>query len=200
MSTNIKGLDSLVGAIDQKISHVDLKHTNLDIQGGAGILVTRLGANKYVINLNDKSLSSMQETYPWSLIVNRDEENDSHYVSTLGGTINGYLPDNWEDIGTVSEEDELLHVVLKCNTNYNGITSATLSLEEEVPDTNRLLTLNSIPTSFDLLIGIVARLKVTNQLYKRHISARPSLAYSFENLGRESDLDHYYTWAISENL
>ena len=199
MSTNIKGLDSLVGAIDAKLNHVDAKHQSLDIQGGAGILVTRMG-NQYVIGLQDNNNNSIIDTKPWDIVINRREgTDDTYYASTLGGTINGYLPDNWDDIADINDDDEPQYVILQCQTSYYGIEQAEIILDSIQPDTNRIYSVNSLPTEFELLIAIIAQKKITNQFYRGHLQSMPTLAYSFENLDRESDLDHYYTWSLSEN-
>jgi hypothetical protein len=199
MSTNIKGLDSLVNAIQGKIDKVDGKVNALDIRGGDGILVTRLGENKFVISKIDKT-GGNEESYPWHINIIKSEDSDDEYiVSTNAGTINGYLPDNYDNIGTVTEGSGLQYVYAVAETNLYGLLSLTLELRTELTDTNRKFDEEKIPTGFDLLIGIISDRFVMKNLYKYHLQAMPDIAYQIPNESALTGYTLFYTWSINED-
>lgn len=199
MQSNIKGLNELVSSIDNKINHVNKLHAELDITGGDGILVSKYG-NRYVINSIDKS-TSLENTKPWDIRLQRVEDSSSeeYDVSTYGGCINGFLPDNWDDFGTIDEDSPLQYVILSLECTPDGVSFAQLELTETLStELNRQFSKNEIPTSFDILIAITYSNRILTQQVRGHLQVIPKLAYQFENLDRITDLDNFYTWSVYE--
>ena len=199
MNTNIQGLDRIIEALNQKIDALDSYHKNLEIKGGDGVLVSKLSGNKYVIN-NIDNTKTPDIVYPWDVKFEKNEDGETYYLSTNGGQINGTLPDNYDDFGSIGEDDTTLqYAVLVCETDLNGIVTATLEIRDELPVDGLQYTKNEIPTSFELLIAVLIGRFVKHQIYRGNLTARPEIAYTYENPDNYTNLDYYWVWAMHEN-
>lgn len=199
MNTNIQGLDRIIDALNQKIDALDNYHKNLEIKGGDGILVSKLAGNKYVVNYIENEKKA-DDPYPWDIKIDKRQNEEDYFLSTHGGQINGTLPDNYDDFGTITEDDTTLqYVVLVCETDLYGIVTSTLEIREELPTDGLKYSKNEISTSFELLIAVLIGRFVKHQIYRGNLTARPEIAYTYENPDNYTNLDYYWVWAMHEN-
>jgi len=199
MNTNIQGLDRIIDALNQKIDALDNYHKNLEIKGGDGILVSKLAGNKYVVNYIENEKKA-DDPYPWDIKIDKRQNEEDYFLSTHGGQINGTLPDNYDDFGTITEDDTALqYVVLVCETDFYGVVTSTLEIREELPTDGLKYSKNEISTSFELLIAVLIGRFVKHQIYRGNLTARPEIAYTYENPDNYTNLDYYWVWAMHEN-
>jgi hypothetical protein len=93
-----------------------------------------------------------------------DPENPTYLVTVRPGTLNGVLASNW----TIEEEcgeDELGYVVLTATTTSNGIVSTELSFDSSPPTAEQSPVKWGLPTSFEVLIGLVRGPQVWQVVY-----------------------------------
>jgi hypothetical protein len=83
-----------------------------------------------------------------------DPENPTYIVTVRPGTLNGVLASNWT-IEAECGEEELVYVVLSVSATSNGIVSTELSFDASPPTAEQSPVKWGLPTSFEVLIGLV---------------------------------------------
>ena len=139
-------------------------------KGERGITVRQDGTGTYIglAAALSSGTSTPQTLHPFQIFSNTDPdsdpENPTYLVTVRPGTLNGVLASNW----TIEEEcgeDELGYVVLTATATSNGIVSTELSFDSSPPTAEQSPVKWGLPTSFEVLIGLVRGPQVWQVVY-----------------------------------
>lgn len=195
MNTNIQGLNHALEVLDRKIALLDRKLELLDIQGGNNILVSRNGSSYTIDSIRDED--SLEEYFPWKLVLDETDTKGSYKLSTKGGTVNGLLPDNFMDITTV-DKDTNTYVYWEADTDGNGVSSLTIKTSASEPNTNIKFMEEGLPTKVLGLVGYIDEGNIAFQFIKNHITIAPRKAYELNDSDQFGVLKSFFTWEFSE--
>lgn len=195
MNTNIQGLNHALEALDRKIALLDRKLELLDIQGGNNVLVSRNGSSYTIDSIRDEA--SVDDYFPWRLVLEETDTEGSYKLSTKGGTVNGLLPDNFMDIITVTK-DTTTYVYWEAEADGHGISTLTIKTSSTEPNTNIKYMEEGLPTKVLGLIGYIDEGDIGFQFIKNHITITPYKAYEINDVNEFGLLKSFYTWAFSE--
>lgn len=205
MSTNIEGLSSLIDRLNRKIQLLDDKINSLQVRGGHNILVNKFG-NEFVIDSvgeDGGAAPAAVRIPPWTLrskpVENFDPDNPRYTFTTYGGMLNNLLPDNYEDIVEVSEDDEgYIYWEAKCT--YHGVTNLTCKFQRGLkpPDTQTKFEEEALPSVVKGLVGYINGNGIMYQFAKEHIKMMPDIVYTISDEDNIALNKNYYTWMINE--
>lgn len=193
MNTNIEGLSATIGALNRKIELLEREIKSFDVQGGNHVLVSRFN-NNFVVDSIQGDGDGQESHCPWRLNVSEEEE-DKYKLSTNGGMVNDLLPDNYDNIATLGDEDA--YVYYEAETDYNGIVSLTIKTSGDQPDTEKKFEEEALPTSVLGLIGIYNNGGISYQMMCDHIKIKPQVAYQINDPDNYHILKTYFTWDVS---
>jgi hypothetical protein len=118
-------------------------------------------------------------------------------VSFGAGTVNGFLPGNWNDEFLIPESNER-YVKLEVNASRSGISSVTLNVSSS-PKINNSFNKNYPSTSFSFILGALKGLDYS-MAFSSGIVVTPMRAYTSpkkpESPG-EQPFDQYWHWTVA---
>jgi len=111
-------------------------------------------------------------------------------VSATAGSVNQLLASNYDEDFAVIEGDEVGYLIVHIDLDAEGgVTSVTMKLETETCDAVEVLA-NAVPTSVDILVGVV-----DNGRWERSLGCGSIVIYPHEAFHLGSDT--YWTWRTS---
>jgi hypothetical protein len=125
------------------------------------------------------------------------QEDGQQIVTINAGTINGIIAGNWESFFNVPS-NEVRYVVLKCTTNGLIVTSSTLAIQGEPPDSPSVQKW-ALAGAFDVLIGAVRGASVKQVVFnnlaatgvKRLTTEKTQIAF------QQLPYDNWYAWVVT---
>lgn len=123
-------------------------------KGERGITVRQSGDGTYIglaASLGSKS-SSAARPLPWDLKVSQNEEEGSYTVTVEPGTLNNFLPDNWDD--EFSATDAMHYAKAVITTDGRQQTGLSIAIDTTAPQAQAPQEF-AVPTTIELLFGII---------------------------------------------
>jgi hypothetical protein len=130
------------------------------------------------------------EACVFKLILENDGD-ENKKVTASAFTVNGLLPDNLDDIGSVSNEGTY-YVVLNAGSSQSGITELSYAIEEEFSLEPQYKE-NLPPTSIKILAAVIQNANYTPALCAP-IFMSPAIAYTDMDANKT-----YYYWSINQS-
>ena len=163
--------------LERKIALESKARKNIAVQGGNNVLVSSFGDKIVVDSLLEEP--EIQRCTNWDVMF-KDKTSSDNPKATLvvmNGMINGLLPENREDIGTVSKEDDANWLSLNVQMKDHNVESANFKVSIEKPDT--LFNLQKeLPTDVSILLAYIGRnFHVQKFTGCGHIRIYPKIAY-----------------------
>ena len=199
MISNISGLSSALEAVKRKIDLLERDMKQIDVVGGGSILVSRFNS-KFVINSANDQSGDIQGSYPWYVNVEKldsTEDVKNFRLRTNGGMINGLLPDNFDDIEEVTDNDEL-YVYWEAEINGEEITNLSIKTSADKPETQLKMEEEALPTNVIGLVGFFYKGGMKYQFIKNHLDLRPELLLSMNDENEVYKMKNFYSWRWSE--
>ena len=200
MISNISGLSSALEAVKRKIDLLERDMKQIDVVGGGSILVSRINS-KFIINSANDQSGDIQGSYPWYVNVEKldsTEDVKNFRLRTNGGMINGLLPDNFDDIEEVTDDDEL-YVYWEAEINGEEITNLSIKTSADKPETQLKMEEEALPTNVIGLVGFFYKGGMKYQFIKNHLDLRPELLLSMIDENEVYKMKNLYSWRWSEN-
>ena len=200
MISNISGLSSALEAVKRKIDLLERDMKQIDVVGGGSILVSRINS-KFIINSANDQSGDIQGSYPWYVNVEKldsTEDVKNFRLRTNGGMINGLLPDNFDDIEEVTDDDEL-YVYWEAEINGEEITNLSIKTSADKPETQLKMEEEALPTNVIGLVGFFYKGGMKYQFIKNHLDLRPELLLSMNDENEVYKMKNFYSWRWSEN-
>ena len=194
--SNIQGLGKLLNKFNDRIDKLERK--NFEVVGGENIRVTTSGMTK-IINGDPAGDSAPQEssgiTCPWrvSAEILTLSSGKKYKLKTDAGTINGLIPENYDDIITL-DEDEEKYLYYEAVTSQGTIGSLRIKASDDVPDTQTPFTEGYLPTTIKGLVAYWKDNKVQYSWMCNNIVLSPDLAYTLDDPQNFGNKLNYYTW------
>lgn len=123
-------------------------------KGERGITVRHCGDATYIGLAAPIPRATQNETnLAWDLIASNDEDSENEYiVSVVPGTLNGFLPENWDDEFNVS--NGLYYAKAIVQTDGRTQTGLSIEIDQTAPEVQEPSEF-AIPSSAELLFGIL---------------------------------------------
>lgn len=123
-------------------------------KGERGITVRHCGDATYIGLATSIPRATQNETnLAWDLIVSNDEDSEDGYiVSVVPGTLNGFLPENWDDEFNIGSG--LYYAKAAVQTDGRTQTNLTIAIDQTAPEVQEPAEF-ALPSSAELLFGIV---------------------------------------------
>ena len=108
-------------------------------------------------------------------------------VSSTAGTVNQLLASNYDEAFATIEGDDVGYLIVHVDLDAEGgVTSVSMKLESETCDAMEVLA-NALPTSVDILVGVV-----DNGKWERTMGCGGVVLYPVEAFSVSGDT--YWTW------
>jgi hypothetical protein len=178
--------DAHLRNLERKIELEARARKKIQVQGGNNVLVSTFG-DKVVVDTNLEEASSATCTH-WDVVF-KDQTSGENPKATLtvpNGMVNGLFPENKEDIGSVTKEDEENWLYLEVKMRENNVDYATYRVSNSKPDT--LFNLEKeLPTDVQILLAFIGpNFYVQKFTGCGHIRIYPKIAYySYDDSQKE---------------
>lgn len=154
--SNIQGLSGVLNDFEKRLVNVERKPLN--IQGGENIRITRLGSG-VIVNADpagDSGPAIISEPCPLDILRDAHDPNyegkvDTYDISVRLGTIGGFAPANWQNVGEI-KTDTSKFLQARITADGKNISTVELELADEVEGCIKTETYNP-PAEFTILIG-----------------------------------------------
>ena len=202
--SNIEGLGNVLRKFDDRIKEIERK--NLKLQGGENIRITQTGTT-VIINADpagDSSspVASKTCTFVFSkfdIVIPPADSNGvpsteptTFKVKSLGGTINGLIPDNFNNIVGFDDQTDVF-VTLDAQIGSTGIETLSYNIHSDVPDIVPQYGEGLPPSEYRVLAFVVMKGNITSSLC-------PSLFISPEVAYLDQSTDPFVpmmTWSVT---
>lgn len=200
--SNIDGLGSLLRKFDDRIKELERK-TLQGIDGGENVRVS-YSRNRAIINANPAgdggavvSATSCDFVFQKFDIQTpepvADEEVDSTFkIRATGGTVNGLLPSNYDEIGDFSTGSDAF-VSLLATADQTGITTLQYKIESTPPAISPQYEEGAPPSEVSMFAFMVTNGSIKSSLC-RSLIMTPEVAYLDQST---SPYKNICTWNIS---
>jgi hypothetical protein len=148
-------------------------------KGERGITVRQDGTGTYIglaASLSRGSVSTTTSSQPWDLIPRVDPESDpedpTYLVKVHPGTLNSFLPTNWDEEFECNGED--LHFAKAIiSTDGQNITGVTIAIDTDEPAVHSPVEFG-LETSIEYLFGLFYQGAVFRTVAAGQITLRPT--------------------------
>jgi hypothetical protein len=202
--SNIQGLSGVLNSLEKRI--VAMERKPLNITGGENIRITRMGSG-LIINADpagDSGPAVTAEKCPLDILRTAQEPTtagddiQAYDISVRLGTIGGFAPANWEDVGEIGvEESKFLQA--RITADEKNISTVELELADEVEGCIKVEQ-NNPPAEFTILIGALLINESEDDqgvtTYGAHHIHR-AIACGSVGLHAEMIGDNCWTWIVS---
>lgn len=200
LRSNIDGLADVLNRFEDRLRVVESLEQR--IIGGDNIRVNKL-AGSIIINADPAGDSAPSASEPCTFIFAKFDQSepssdseDATYnfkLKALGGTVNGLIPANYEDIGTFSSDTNYF-VTLDVTTDATGITQLEYKKHTQLPAITPQYAEGLPPSDLQFFACLITEGSVTSSLCK-NISLIPQVAY----LDKSAEvLKTMYTWQVDD--
>lgn len=199
MNTNIQGLNNALEVLNRKIELLNRRIDGINISGGDNVMVTRNGTSFVIDSLSSSDIAGNSDWCPWKVFLTKktdDNGNETYEARTMGGTINGLVPDNFLNFDTISKDDNKW-IYWEADTDNNGISTLSIKTSETEPDTNFKFMEEAVNTTIRGLIAYMREGQIVAQFLCDNIVARPIVAYQINDPDDFDILKSYYTWHVA---
>ena len=202
MQTNIQGFGEILENIKRKFELLEDRFNRLNIVGGDNIYVNRFGSD-FIINggAEGGAIAGEETVCPWKVVKKEvasfNPESPQWILQTQGGMVNGLLPNNYDNIITVDDTQEV-YIYWEAITNGAQIESLEIKTSQSVPDTQYVFQEGGLPSTALGLVAFYHQGAIVYQYACAHMTMRPELGYSIDDPSGSAQLKHYYTWAVNE--
>lgn len=117
---------------------------------------------------------------PWDLVARRDpdadpeDENPSYLVTVRPGTLNGFLPSNWDIEQNLSSSGTVYFAKAVVATDGQAMVGVTIVIDE-TPPTAQVAQLFGIAGTIEIVFGIFSEGRVYRTIGAGNINASPKL-------------------------
>jgi hypothetical protein len=152
-------------------------------KGERGITVRQDGTGTYIglaASLPRGGTSAPTTRQPWDLIAQVDpdadseDENPPYLVSVQPGTLNGFLPSNWDIEETLSSSGTLYYAKAVITTDGTAVTGVSIEIDG-TPPTLQTPQPFGIQTSIKYLFGLFYEGDVYRPIANGHIVLTPAV-------------------------
>lgn len=202
MISNIQGFSEVINNLKRKFELLEDRVNRLNIVGGDNIYVNRFGSD-FIINggAEGGTVAGEETVCPWKVIMKKEDPFDEEYpqwtLQTQGGMVNGLLPNNYDNIVSVNDAQDL-YVYWEAVTNGAQIETLEIMTSTSVPDTQYVFQEDGLPSIAKGLVAFYFQGAIAYQYACAHMTMRPELGYSIDDPSGNSQVKNYYTWAINE--
>ena len=206
--SNIDGLGPVLRKFDERIRELERAYVK-EIEGGENIRITRTGKTA-IINA-DPAGDSTASTSPsvscdfvfqkYDIVTpapNSDGTPSSSpttfKIKATGGTINGLLPDNYDNIGGF-DSDTSVYVTLKATADTTGITTLTYESASSVPSITPQYADGAPPSEISFFAFMCINGKITSSLC-RSLNLSPEVAYLDQS---STPYKNICTWSVTNS-
>jgi hypothetical protein len=169
--------DEEIKNLERRLALETKARKNIAVQGGNNVLVSSFGDKIVVDSLLEEP--AVQRCTNWDVVFvgKTTGDNPKGTLTVPNGMINGLLPENREDVGTVSKDDEANWLSLEVQLKDHNVESAEFRVGTSKPDT--LFDLQKeLPTDVSILIAFIGRnFAVQKFTGCGHIRIYPKIAY-----------------------
>ena len=113
------------------------------------------------------------------------------------GLVGGILPSNWDDEISFNPSG-LSYMVVDCQSDGKVVTAASI-IADSSPPTKQTPGLNTAPSTFKILFGVVKNGAFSRTVRQGHISINPTVTLVQQNASPTPGLnvlDRYYVWGL----
>ena len=202
MQSNIQGFGEILENIKRKFDLLEDRFNRLNIVGGDNIYVNRFGSD-FIINggAEGGTIAGEETVCPWKIVKKEvdsfDPQNPQWILQTQGGMVNGLLPNNYDNIATVTEAEEL-YLYWEATTNGAEIETLEVASSTAIPDTQYVFHEGGLPSTARGLVAFYYQGSIVYQYACAHMTMKPELGYSIDDPSGNGQVDNYYTWAVNE--
>lgn len=194
MISNIEGLSTALDNINRKIELLEEKFSNLSIAGGSNSFVTRFDDDIIIESKDEAGAGGGEGLHPWMIFL-EDSEEGRKKISINGGLLNGILPENFEDVEDISE-NQSGYVYWEATTNGTFYEKCEVKFSSQKPDTKYEYVKNAFPTKVRGLIGYIYKGAVKYQFLKHDMLMKPAVGFSLNSDTEVGMYDNYWSWYI----
>lgn len=203
--SNIQGLAQVLNKFDQRIRQIERQ--SLDLQGGENIRITKSNGqaiinadpagDSAVVSAPSKSCAFVFQKFD---IVTPPPNSDgtpstaptTFKVRATGGTINGLLPQNYDNIGSFDDQTDAF-VTLKATTDTTGITTLEYETSSSMPAIAPQYADGAPPSNVIFFAFMCIEGKVTSSLCSS-LQIKPEVAYLDQSV---TPYRNICTWSVT---
>jgi hypothetical protein len=204
--SNIDGLGPVLRKFDERIKELERAYLK-EIKGGENIRITRTGRTA-IINASPAGDSSAvpvssvacdfvfqkydSVTPPPNADGSPSSSPTTFNIRALGGTINGLLPDNYNNIGSFDSDTDA-YVTLRATADTTGITTLTYESSSSVPNITPQYADGAPPSEISFFAFMCINGQITSSLC-RSLNLSPEVAYLDQS---STPYKNICTWSVT---
>lgn len=203
--SNIQGLSQVLNSFDMRIREIERK--TIDVQGGENIRITQTGQT-VIVNADPAGDSATAPVVSRSCafvfqkfdIVTPQANSDgtpsdlptTFKIRATGGTINGLLPENYDNIGSFDDQSES-YVTLKATADTTGITTLRYEKSSSIPAITPQYQDGAPPSNIAFFAFMCINGRITSSLCSS-LNISPEVAYLDQS---STPYKNICTWSVT---